>query len=610
MEAEPLYRAILKKAPKHFDALHMLGVLHLQTGRNEDAFKLITRAVAAKPGAAAALNNQGNALQTLGRLEEALVSYDRALVADPTYAEAFKNRGDVLRSLQRHEEALTSYDSALQLNPQHADALNNRGATLQILERIDEALRDYEKALAIKPANPLALNNRGDALILLERPEDALASYRQALAVAPGSPEAMANIAKALRGLKRWDEAIAESDKAFAIAPDNIKVLNSRGAILRDMQRPAEAIACFDRVIAMQPDCLEAFANRGTTFHEIGRTDDALADFNRALSINPAHAETRWNRALTLLMTEQFSEGWRDFEWRLKNRSVASRPRLYPQPRWQGEDLAGKSLLIWGEQGIGDEILYAGMVDDLLTRGLSLVWVADARLHPLIKRRYPGLRVVAHETPPAPITQDASIGAQISTPYLGKLLRSDAARFPTARRGYLKADSTRAKEYRARLLGDTGKRLIGVSWISRNPRFGTQKSIRLADLAPFWDRAGADTRFVDLQYGDTAAERAAAPFGIAHLEDVDLFNDLDGVGALITACDLVITISNSTAHLAGSLDIPVWVVIPTGHGKLWYWGADRPTSLWYPSAAIFRQRTPGDWNEVIASIAGRLADTA
>lgn len=609
-EAEPLYSNILESAPEHFDALHMLGVLYLQTRRNADALALITRAVAANPGSAAALNNQGNALRALERYEEALASYERAAATDPAFVEAVKNRGDIFQIMGNHSQAIVNYDQVLANGQPYPEVLNNRGASLQYLRRIDEALADYDRALVLKPSYVLAMKNRGKALETLRRYEEALASYRRALKTDKDSIDCLAGVASALRALKRFDEALNVCDQVLSKKSDDLQTLNIRGVALRDMQRYEDSLICFDRAIALKPNHLEALVNRGTTLHEMGRSEDALMAFDRALSFQPEHAEAHWNRSLTLLMNRRFAEGWEEFEWRLKCPNITTRAGAFHQPRWNGENPKQGALLIWGEQGVGDEILYAGMIDDLVARDISIVWDVDARLRPLIARNYPSVRTITRATPPDPATRETTISAQISTASLGQYLRRNSASFPIHRRAYLKADGNKTRDYRAKLLKNGATRLIGVSWVSQNLDFGVHKSMPLAHWAPLWKNAGTDACFVDLQYGDTADERAAAPFEIAHVDGLDLFHDLDGLAALIAACDLVITVSNTTAHLAGALGIPAWVLLPKGNGRLWYWGADQTTSLWYPSVTLFRQQTPGNWKDVIARVSKRLTEFA
>ena len=602
-EAEALYREILQDEPQHFDALHMLGALHLQTGRNEEAARLIGRAVTINGQDAVAHNNYGNALQSLQRYDDALKSYDGSLALRPDYDEALRNKGDVLRILGRPNEALAIYDKALALHPAHTEILNNRGVTLLALERAAEALEAFEKVIALQPRHGAAHGNRGDALRLLGRYDDALASYQQAIAIAPDQLEPLANYGNTLRLMLRYAEALAVYDKVLVKAPDHIKTLNNRGIVLRDTLRYSEALISFDRALALKPDYVEAMINRGTTLHELGRIDDAVAGFNAALALAPDHPDAHWNRAISYLTRGELAAGWSDYEWKRKSEHFGFPRRPFVQRVWDGGHLGKAALLVWGEQGVGDEILYGSMVGELVARGMPVLWEADARLLPLIQRSYPGLATVARTTPPDPAT--AAAGAHISTASLGQYLRPSTESFPKGRKSFLVADSAKAQAYRAKLLGGSKTRLIGLSWVSKNQELGIHKTTALTALAPLWQAVGPETRFVDLQYGDTATERAASGLDLAHLAELDLFNDLDGLAALISACDLVITVSNTTAHLAGALGVPVWVMVPAGNGKLWYWG--ETGSSWYPSAHVFRQNTPGAWDTLIADIAKKLA---
>jgi tetratricopeptide (TPR) repeat protein len=220
IEAERLCRQITAAKPDFFDAVHLLAYVQSELGRKEAALTNYDRAIALRPGHAAALSNRGNTLQDLQRFDEALASYDRALSVQPDFAAALSNRGNALRALKRFEEALASYDRALAVRPDFADALSNRGATLYELKRFTEALASYDRALAVRPDAAETLSNRGAALYELKRFAEALASYDRALAVQPAYAEAHFNRGNALQELKRFDEALASYGRALAIRPD------------------------------------------------------------------------------------------------------------------------------------------------------------------------------------------------------------------------------------------------------------------------------------------------------------------------------------------------------------------------------------------------------
>ena len=289
IEAEQIYRDILKVAPSDFDTNHLLGVLLLQRRRLVEGEQLIARALKINPNDPGALNNRGNALRDLLRIEDALASYDKAIALKPDYADAFYNRGNTLRDLMRIEDALASYDKAIALKPDYADAFYNRGIALQELKRFDEALLSYDKAIALKPDYANAYNNRGVALQDLKRLDEALASYDKAIALKPDYPDAFNNRGVALQELKRFDEALASYDKAIALKPDYADAFNNRGNALRGLMRIEDALVSYDKSIALKPDYANAINNRGVVLQELKRFDEALNSFEKALAIKPDH---------------------------------------------------------------------------------------------------------------------------------------------------------------------------------------------------------------------------------------------------------------------------------------------------------------------------------
>ena len=534
-DAEALYRDILTRAPQHYDAQHMLGVLHLQTGRAQDALSLITEAIRLNAADPIAFNHQGQAFAALGHFDAAFDSFAKAQSLDPGNAAAVQNT---------------------------ADALNNRGVALHAEGRQAEALTSYKRSIAAKPT-AAAYSNRGDLLRSLAREADAVASYDAALALDPARTQTWAKRGNALRATQAYDDAVTS----------------------------------FDRALALDPAFIGAAVNRATVLNEAGRDDEGLAAFNDILARHPDHAEARWNRALVLLGRGEWAAGWADYEWRWQATHLKRRP--FTQPPWRGPNDDGP-LLVWNEQGLGDEILFAGMVGDLT--GKKVVLESEARLVPLLARSFPHVSVVARSDAP----KATHVATQISAGSLGQYLRPNAAAFP-ARRSYLKADATHAQALRKRLLGAGKTRLIGISWVSKNQAFGARKTCALTDLAPLWQAAGAETRFIDLQYGDTAAERATAGLDLTHTPDLDLTQDIDGLAALIAACNTVVTVSNTTAHLAGALGVPTCVLVAKGSGRLWYWGPS--PSPWYPSVTLFRQTNVGQWDTVVAEVGAHLRGT-
>lgn len=313
-QAQSAYEGILKLDPKHFDSLHLLGVIACQTQRYALGVELITRAIRVNPKVAEAYNNRGNALLDLKRPDEALASYDKALALEPDYAEAQTNRATALKELKRFDEALAGYDKALALNPGIPVTHYNRANALSDLKRLDEALASYDRALTLDPGYAEAYYNRGNALVELKRPDEAVASYDRALALKPGYAEAYYNRGNALLELKRLDEAVASYDRALAFNPGDAKACYDRGNALFGLKRLGEALASYDRALTLKPDYAEAFNNRGNALYELKRLDEALASYDKALAFNSGIAEAHNNRGNVLLDLKRPDEALAAYE--------------------------------------------------------------------------------------------------------------------------------------------------------------------------------------------------------------------------------------------------------------------------------------------------------
>jgi Flp pilus assembly protein TadD len=460
-------------------------------------------------------------------------------------------------------EAEAAYRQLLIRAPHDARVLNDLGNLARLQGRLDEALDRYRQAIAAQPGLADAHNNLGATLLTLARFEDALAAFQQALALQPAFAAAIGNAGVALRELGRLDEAEAGQRRALALRPGHGETLANLGVVLRDQGRLTEAIAAFDQ----------------------------------ALSQTPGNADARKNRALAHLAAGHFAPGWADHAWRWRSRGFDSPRRDRGLPEWTG----GRGrVLAWGEQGIGDRILLAGMLADLHEVAGDVAVETEPRLVPLLARSFPALEILPEGEPPA----GGGFTSQIALGALGQHFRKQPDAFPS-RRAYLRADSVRTAALRHRYTIAPDQLLVGISWRSRNAAFGRFKSAGLADWAPILAVPGVT--FVNLQYGDTRDERSRieAPH-ILHDATIDPLRDLDGAAAQIAAMDLVITTSNTTAHMAGALGIETWTLLPSGPGLLWYWFQDREDSPWYPAMRLCRQLAPGDWVELITRVAAEL----
>lgn len=529
------YREIIDRQPRRFEALHLLGLLTLQTGDAANAVSWLQRAAKVNPADAATQSLIGVALQSSGQPEASIAFFDRAVRLQPKNAEFHYNLGKALRGVERIDEARACYEAALRLKPDYAEALNNLSETLTSIGKPEEGLKAADDVLRIKPDHAEAWSNRGSALTALRQTQPALDALNRAL--------------------------------------------------------------------MLKPNLHKALANRGSVLLSLNRFAEARADFGTAVAIEPNDSLMQWSLSNCQLLTGDFAAGWTGFSTRWNSTALKGFHPGFRQPQWDGRPTEQR-MLVWGEQGLGDQILFTSMFAETAQRAHRVRFAVAPRLLTLYRRSFDGLQFCAPEEAVA----DQAFDAYICMGDLGRIFRQRTEDFLAHRAAYLRADAARSRELRQQV-AQPGRPVCGLSWYSNNKEVGREKSISLAELSHAF--SGLGVSYVDLQYGDTDAERAEVlrDGGIAvdRVPSVDIFNDIDDLAALVDACDVIVTISNTTAHLAGALGKQVFLMLPYSAGRLWCWQADRDDALWYPRVRIFRQPAEGDWASVIAQVRDALA---
>jgi tetratricopeptide (TPR) repeat protein len=594
-EALASYDCALARRPDYADAHHNRGNTLQTLNRFEEAVASYDRAVSLRPAHAEALCNRGAALHALRRFEPALGSYDRALALRASYAEALCNRGNTLHALKRFTEALASCDRALALRPDFAEALCNRGVALQAMERFDDALESYERAIAVRPDYAEALCNRAATLQALERFDEALTSCDRALAAQPHYGEALSNRGAILNALKRFDEALASCDQALAICPDHAEAHRNRGNALYGLNRLDEALASCDQALALRPDYAEAHHNRSVTLYGLKRFDEALASCARAIAIRPDYAEAHFSEACCRLAAGDFVRGWEKYEWRWATRERKSSRRNFGQPLWLGsDDLAGKTILLHAEQGLGDTIQFCRYASRVAERGARVILQVQEPLRALMNT-LPGVAQILSMDDALP---DFDVHCPLlSLPLaLGTKPESIPARTP-----YLQASPDSVTNWSARL-GAKDRPRVGLVWSGSSADHN--RSIGLHALSPL---LALDLSYVSLQRDFREADAAVVQRhrNLVHCgEELKNFSD---TAALMSNLDLIISVDTGAAHLAGALAKPVWILLPFVAD--WRWLADRDDTPWYPTARLFRQDGTQNWENVLARVVAALRTT-
>jgi len=608
-EAECAYAQALCLDGGHALAWLGLGELRLAAGETEEARREFERALRIQPALVPAHMGQGNALAMEGKNEAALASYEQALLLRPKLAEGEFAAGFVLARMGRQKEAERRYRRALVLRPDFAAAWMNLGVLLREEGRDLYAEAALRRAVELRPDLIAGWVN----LALVEREgtrmEAAEACLQKAIALNP--EHADTQIAWCQFCAKRGDKAGAWGWLRWALARDaeHAEALNMKGILLHGEGRFAEAIEAFGRAEAVGH--LAASSNRGNCLLDMGRMNEALGAHELAVERDPKHPGARYNLALTQIRMGDWERGWQGYEARWRFRDVHRGPRVFRQARWRGEPLDGQRVLLHAEQGLGDTIQFCRFAALVAARGGLPVLQVQRPVERLMR----SLAVVQAGRAEAAVLGDRSgLSFDLECP-----LMSLPAIFGTTPEtvpwegAYLAADgelaAKRAEEMEigagqtARRVAGRGDLRVGVAWAG-NPRYkaDAQRSMQLKTLTPLLRTR--EIEWVSLQKGSAAEQICELDEDVCVWDGSSGDRDLAETAALVAGLDLVITTDTSIAHLAGAMGKPVWVLL--AHLADWRWGNEGETTPWYPTARLYRQEAPGNWEELLGRVRNDL----
>jgi tetratricopeptide (TPR) repeat protein len=557
-EAAAILRGLLSTYPDQPQLLYLLGGLELKRGKLEEGVSLLRKSVKYAPGEAGFWCDLAIGLQKLGRSAEALDSIERALKLQPQNPAFHYNRANVLLGMEKAAEALAGFDRALALEPRAAQAHDKRGVALIGLGRANDALAAFDRALALDGNQATAHYGRGDALGLLGR----------------------------------WEESLASFDRALVLAPSYADAAVGRGTALLAFNRPAEALAFFDRAIASDPDIALAHHGRGNALRMLDRLDAAAAAYERAIACDVDCIGAHVDKAHLLMQQNRHAEAWEEYEWRLQWPVFKEQARGYGKPYWKrGTDIAGKTVLLWAEQGLGDAIQFSRFIRQVEAKGARTIVEVQPQLAGLMRSLDIAGDVIAAGEPRPPFDVHCSL---LSLPYL-------TGAGADAEVPYLHADPQKVAFWRDELGAKTRPR-IGLTWSGRATyRAEHNRRIPLALLGPLLN---LPFEFYVLQKDIRDDDRpilACCPQLVLHEKAVADFAE---TAALASVLDLVIAQDSAIAHLAGAMGLPLWVLL--GRFADLRWNAPNGRNRWYPAAQFFRRSPEGSWEEVIADVIARL----
>ena len=573
------------------EALNIAAACSLGLNRLVDAENYWRQCIEAQPDFAAAYDSLGMLLKSLKRPLEALAFYRELQKLRPDLAEAHHNLGAILHDLRYLLEAEAAYRQALLLKPDNPATLNNLGGVLQALNRLPEAELAFRLAVTVRPDYSEAHANLGAVMLKLKRLSEAEAAFRQAILSNPGYADAYYNLGNVLYALNRLAEAEEAYTQALRRRPGIVEAHHNLGCVLGALGRLPDAVAHFKHALVLRPGYAEAHYNLGSTLKRLNRLPEAEAAFRQALALRPNYADATFYLATLLLGTGQYVQGWELYESRYDHPGFAHHNSrvLLRCPQWQGDDLAGKSLLIWQEDGLGDMIQFGRYLALLKARGAAVITFACAPVLHRLMATVEGVDVVVdHETALSQSSRFDCWTSLLSSPWH---LRTTVDTIPSP--PHLVPEASIVERWRSRLATLPPGRKVGLVW-KGNPQHhnDANRSLpSLATLASLWSLP--DVSFVSLQKGpgEGEAQCPSADQPLLHLGSE--IADLADSAAIISQLDLVVCVDTSIAHLAASLRTPCWILLPAT-GVDWRWMQDREDSPWYPDVVRLFRRSEGE----------------
>jgi tetratricopeptide (TPR) repeat protein len=543
---------VLAREPRNFEALVHLGTILALEGHHGHAVAILTRAVAVQPNSADTFVKIGDSYLKSQRPDEAAAFYRRALELDASHIGALIAIGFIAEAQGRLDEAAVYRERHLALRPDSAEALQDMGRVLGRRGDAGRAAELLRRGFALEPNRPKLAYELGVAELELERYEDAVAAFRHAVALDPSDAPALSNLGRGRMRLGRWEEALDAYVRAAALVPGEVRYHRNVGAAMVNL----------------------------------GRRDEAIARFDEIVRIDPENPDGHVGRALLLLLGGDFEQGWREYEWRWK--LAPFKDARFGRPRWNGTNLAGRSILVSCEQGFGDAIQFIRYIPMLKAQGAVVIVSCQPELMSLFSRS-PAIDHVLDNRQPPPATH---VYAPLMS--LPALFRTDLGNIP-GEVPYLFTSGPRVVHWKQKLVSLEGLK-VGIAWKGNPEHHGDVDR----SVSPDWfARLAAipGVSLVNLQKG----EKAPA-FRVTDL--ADQLTDFAETAAIMKNLDLVIAVDTAVAHLAGALGIPTWVAVP--YSPDWRWLLDREDSPWYPTMWLVRQPALRNWQDVFHRIAVAL----
>ena len=548
----------------------------------------------------------GIANAELDNLNDARGYLYKAAISDPNNYYAQYNAAKVYSDLDRDEEAVKFHLNAIKIKPDSHEAWLNFGVTNKKIQKYELAIECFKKCLSTNPHSSESYINLGDIFFQNNKYKEAINNFNLSLKINQNNAEVITKIGVAYKNLQQLNKAIEFHKKALDIDPNNPSIYSNLGITYRGLYDLKKSIELLDKALELKPKFEPALINKAIAYADLGQYKIAEDLYNEVLKNNPKNIEASTNLGMLHLSYENFVKGWEYYETRWDQIKFQSYINTNKK-KWDGKKIE-ENLLIVSEQGLGDQILYSSMINDTKKLCKKIYFTCDPKLVKLFENSFTNVEIISRDNfkennPGEFFDYHIPLGS------LGKYFRKKREDFISSPNPYLIDDNIKTKKI-ADKINKKDSLLCGISWKSNNDEIGINKSIKLEKLQKIIDFKNIN--FVNLQYGEVKQDlenfNKKSKNKIFEFDGIDVTDDIDSLASLIKNCDFVITTSNTTAHLAGALNIPTFVMVPRGKGKFHYWSSNKKSTPWYPSVIIFRQDQDFTWKNTVDELKKYIVD--
>ena len=526
----------------------------------------------------------------LERYQESQLFLEKVLELDPVNFDAITMSSVIAYKTKNSALAAELALIGLNINPNSAKLHNHFSYVLRDLKLFDRAFKEIQIAIQLEPENPSHYKCRGSIYQDQEKFLEAKGDYERALKLKNNDELVFNNLGVVLAELKDYNKAIENYEKAINLKSDYATAYSNLSLVYQKLHQYEKAKELINKAISIDPKKDIFYTNQSAILNDNNELEEALKSLKISTELNPDNHDSFYNMGLTYLTLGHFFEGWKGYDHRWHVKSFNSKRIEFDKPILDVGQKADR-LLIYGEQGLGDQILYSSLlplIENIANRTIILV---EKRLVELLNRSFPNIEFISEINSKTIFDQYLALGS------LGKFFINQADDFNKIANKFLIANEAYSESLKKQLCLER-KLLCGISWRSKSGKHGESKSLTLEDFLPLFNLP--NIQFVNLQYGNVEEELKEFEhrhgIKILQCDSVDNMQDIDGLASLIEACDFVVTCSNTTTHIVGGLGKECYLMTPSNAGSLWYWGNVKDgRSLWYPSIQIFKQPSLNNW---------------